>query len=194
MIGEAKSLVSIATLSPKKQLAFALLIFERMLPRLIVFSKATGFDGSCYLQAKDAAWAALQDNPVGQALGRACIRNAPDTEKFSHDSTSYALNATLAISDIVEFTLDGSADHIAHVVTLAQDSVHLYLSSLEPSLISSPEEDSRIARHPLMRQEQRREEEDLRFLSRLPDQFDSKIISALKARASAQTPLLPIAA
>jgi hypothetical protein len=35
MIGEEKSPVSLATLSPKKQLAFALLVFERMLPSLI---------------------------------------------------------------------------------------------------------------------------------------------------------------
>ena len=72
--GEEKSLVSVATLSPKKQLAFALLVFERMLPSLIAFSKDTGFDDSCYLQAKDAAWAALQNGVVEQALNQACIR------------------------------------------------------------------------------------------------------------------------
>jgi hypothetical protein len=35
MIGEEKSPVSVATLSPKKQLAFALFVLERMLPSLI---------------------------------------------------------------------------------------------------------------------------------------------------------------
>ncbi|MGH9500091.1 MAG: DUF416 family protein [Terriglobales bacterium] len=191
MIGEEKSLGSLKSLSPKKQLAFALLVFERMLPSLIAFSKGTGFDDSCYLQAKDAAWAALQNSSVDQALNQACIRNAPDTEKFSHELISYALNTALAMSDIVEFTLDGRADHIAYVSTLAQDSVHLYLSSLEPSVVSSPEEDSRIASHPLMQQERHREEEDIRFLSGLPEQFDSKTVAAVKTRASTQAPLLP---
>jgi len=37
---------------------FGLLLFERMLPSLIAFSKDTGFDHSCYLRAKDAAWSA----------------------------------------------------------------------------------------------------------------------------------------
>jgi hypothetical protein len=95
------------------------------------------------------------------------------------------------MSDIVEFTLDNNPDHIAYVWRLAQDSLHLYLSSLEPAVVSSPEKDSRIASHPLMQQEQRREEEDIRFLSGLPDQFDKDAVSALRARASIQGPLLP---
>lgn len=193
MIGEEKSLVPLTTISPKKQLAFALLIFERMLPDLIAFSKDTGFDPSCYLRARDAAWKTLQNGSVGQTLSQACIQSAPDTEKFSHPLTSYALDAALAMSDIVEFTFDGRRDHIAYVLTLARDSIHLYLSSLEPSRISSAEEDGRIAQHPLMEQERRREEEDIKFLSGLPDVFDKNAVSALKARANAQTPLLPLA-
>ncbi|MGD1025790.1 MAG: DUF416 family protein [Candidatus Sulfotelmatobacter sp.] len=192
MIGEEKSVVSIASLSPKRQLAFALLAFERMLPSLIAFSKDTGFDDSCYLRSKDAAWTALQDGAVDQALNEACMRSAPDTEEFSHPLTSYALNAALVMSDIVEFTLDEKVDHIAYILTLVGDSLHLYLSSLEPSVVSSPEKDRRIARHPLMEQEQRREEEDIKFLSGLPDQFDKNAISALKARATTQAPLLPL--
>jgi uncharacterized protein YjaG (DUF416 family) len=193
MIGEEKSVVSIASLSPKKQLAFALLVFERMLPSLIAFSKDTGFDDSCYLRAKDAAWTALQDGAVDQALNQECIRSAPDTETFSHELTSYALNAALAISDIAEFTLDNRMDHVAYVSTLARDSVDLYLNSLESSVVSSPEQDSKIASHPLMQQEQRREEEDIKFLSGLPDRFDNDAILALRARANTQATLLTLA-
>ena len=191
MIDEQTSMFSIKS-SASKQLAFALLIFERMLPSLIAFSADTGFDDSCYLQAKDAAWAALQNGPVDRSLNQACLQSAPDTEKFSHDLTSYALNAALAMSDIVEFTLDGRSDHITYVSTLARDSIHLYLSSLEPSLISSAEEDRRIAQHPLMQRELRQEEEDIKFISVLPDRFDRHAISILKARAGAQYPLLPL--
>lgn len=193
MIGEEKSLIPLTTISPKKQLAFALLIFERMLPDLIAFSKDTGFDASCYLQARDAAWKTLQNGSIDQTLNQACIQSAPDTEKFSHPLTSYALDAALAMSDIVEFTFDGRRDRIAYISTLARDSIHLYLSSLEPSHISSADEDGRIAQHPLMEQERRREEEDIKFLSGLPDVFDKNAVSALKARANAQAPLLPLA-
>lgn len=192
MIGEKNSSVSIASLSPKKQLAFALLVFERMLPGLTAFSKDTAFDDSCYLQAKDAAWRALQNGGVSEALKQRCIRSAPDTEEFSHELTSYALNAALAISDILEFTVDGCTEHIATVSTLARDSIYLYLSSMESSGAYSPKMEREIADNPLMEQEQRREAEDLMFLSGLPERLDEETISALKARANAQLPLLPL--
>ncbi|MDE3137296.1 MAG: DUF416 family protein [Acidobacteriota bacterium] len=192
---EQETLIPLKGLPRERQLAFALLVFERMLPGLTAFSKATGFDDCCYLEARGAAWATLQGNAASrastQALNQACLQNAPDTDKFSHESTSYALNAALAMSDILEFMLDGRADHIAHVSTLAQDSVDLYLSSLGAPIASSPEENRKIASHPLMRQEQRREDEDINFLSDLPGELDERAISALKARASEQAPLLP---
>jgi hypothetical protein len=62
---------------------------------------------------------------------------------------------------------------------------------LESSIVSSPEEDERIATHPLMQKEQRVEEDDIRFLSVLPDSFGSDAVSTVKARASKQDPLLP---
>jgi len=192
MIGNDKSQVSVATLSRKKQLAFALLIFERMLPSLVAFSKDTGFDDSCYLQAKDAAWATLQNGPVVRSLYEACRRGAPDTEDYSHELTSYALSAALAMNDIMEFAQDGCADHITGILTLAGDSVYLYLSSLEDSVVPPPEEDSRIASHPLMQEEYRREEEDIRFLASLPEQFNDETILSLRARADTQAPLLPL--
>jgi uncharacterized protein YjaG (DUF416 family) len=192
MVGNDKSQVSVATLSRKKQLAFALLVFERMLPSLVAFSKDTGFDDSCYLQAKDAAWTALQNGPVDRSLSEACLRGAPDTEDYSHELISYALNAALAMNDIMEFTDDGSADHITSVSTLAGDSLYLYLSSLEDSVVSSPEEDSQIASHPLMQEEHRREEADIRFLASLPEQLSDETILSLRARADTQAPLLPV--
>lgn len=191
MTRENKKLGSIVSLSPKKQLAFALLVYERMQPILVSFSKDTGFDDSCYLQAKDAAWAALQNGPVAQSLSEACLRGAPDTEEYSHELTSYALNAALAMNDIVEFTQDGSADHITSVSALAGDSIDLYLSSLEDSVMSSLEEDSQIASHSLMEEEHRREEEDIRFLVGLPEQLSDETIQSLRARADTQDPLLP---
>ena len=179
----------------QRQLAFALLVFERMLPSLTAFSQATGFDRTCYLQARDVAWTALQNNAVNQALiqglNQACLRSAPDTEKFSHELVSYALNAALAMSDILEFIVDGRADHVAHVSTLARDSLDLYLSSLEGSVASAPEEETKIASHPLVRQERRQEGEDIGFLSDLPGELDERMISALRTRASKQAPLLP---
>ena len=45
----------------------------------------------------------------------------------SHELTSYALNVAFAMSDMVEFMLDSRTYHVAYVLTVARDSVHLYL-------------------------------------------------------------------
>ena len=191
MIGNDEIRVSVATLSRKKQLAFALLVLERMMPSLIAFSKDTGFEESCYLKAKDAAWAALQNGSVDQSLSDACLRGVPDTEDYSQELISYALNAALATNDIIKFTQDGFAKHITNVITLAGDSLYLYLSGLEDSVASSSEEDSLIGSHPLMKEEYRREEADLSFLAKLPEQLTDEAILSLRARADAHGPLFP---
>ena len=77
-------------------------------------------------------------------------RRTWSTKDYPHELVSYALNAALAMNDIMEFTQDGCAEHITSASTLAGDSLYLYLSSLEDSVVSSPEEDSQIASHPLM--------------------------------------------
>jgi uncharacterized protein YjaG (DUF416 family) len=197
MTCDEKHPTSVWTLSPERQIAFALLIFDRMLPSLIAFSKDTGLDASCYLRARDLAWDRLQGSAgstVDMArLNELCRKSAPDTEDFTHEQTSFALNAAVTMGEILEFMLNGNPDLIAHVSTLATDSVDLYLSGLEPSLITTKEKTKRIATHPLMRQELERQQEDTRFLSGLPDRFDERAISALKERAANQTPLLPAA-
>src|SRR5208283_2479470 len=127
MIGEEESPVPLSKLSPKKQLAFALSAFERMLPRMVSFCKDTGVDYSCCSQAWDVAWSDMEDGSnrgaLYRSLNEACLKNAPDTEDFTHDMTSDALNAFLAMSEIMEFMLDGSSNHIAYISTLATDSV-----------------------------------------------------------------------
>lgn len=179
-------------LSTKMQLAFALLVFERMLPSLVAFSMDTGFDDSCYLHAKDAAWASLQNVPVDPSLSEACRRGAPDTEEYSHDLTSFALDAALAMSDIMEFTQDGCADHIERVSTRAGESVYLYVNGLDDSVVIPAEKVSCLAFHPLMEEEHRREEEDIKFLAGLPGQLSEETILSLRTRAEAQAPLLPL--
>lgn len=198
----------VSTLSPEKQIAFALLIFERMLHSLIAFSKDIGLDPSCYLKARDLAWDRLRGRSSGAAdlarLRELCFKSAPDTEDFTHEQTSFALNAAATMCEILEFMLNGNPDLITNVSTLATDSVHLYLSDLEPSVITTngkikswltaeeaKEKVKRIAAQPLMQRELNRQQEDASFLSGLLDPLDENAIATLKARATNQPPLLP---
>ncbi|HLJ87178.1 MAG TPA: DUF416 family protein [Candidatus Angelobacter sp.] len=186
------STTSISALSSKKQLALGLLLFERMLPSLIIFSRDTGFDDLCYLQARDAAWFALLGGTIDPILNDNCIDSAPDTEEFTHELTSHALNAVLVMVDILDFISTSNFESIVNVLVLARDSLYLYLSGLEPSIISTAAKDDRIARHPLMQAEQHREEQDIKFLSALPDHFDDSVILNLRQRAAKQPPLFPL--
>ena len=195
MAENANSMPVLMELPWKKQLALMLLVLERMLPLLIAFSKDTGRDAACYLKARDAAWAALEgkrDGLPNELLNEECLRNAPDTEEFSHKLTSYALDAALAMSHILEFIVDRQKKHIADVLVLAVDSVDLFVGRLDASFVYTPELERKIAAHPLMKQELRREAEDIKFLAGLPDEFDKETISALRTRASSQAPLLPV--
>jgi uncharacterized protein len=192
MIRNDKFQISVATLSRKQQLAFALLVFERMLPSLVTFSKDTGFEDACYLEAKEAAWNTLQNGPVDRSIINACLRSVPDTEDYSHELTSYALNAALAVNEIIEFTQDGRGEHITNVSNLAGDSLYLYLISLEDSVVSSPEEDISIFSHSLMQEEYRREEADISFVASLPEQLSEEAILSLRKRADTHVSLVPL--
>ncbi|MGA2889741.1 MAG: hypothetical protein ABSE51_16970 [Terracidiphilus sp.] len=91
MIDEEEPPVSVSVLLPKKQLAFALLVFERMLPSLITFSKSTGLDDSYCLQAREASWSVLQSekqDALDASLVDTCLKGAPNTEDYSHELTS----------------------------------------------------------------------------------------------------------
>lgn len=186
-------LISAAIAPPeKKQLAFALLVIERMLPDLICFTQETGFDNSCFLSAKELAWSAFQSGSVAEDLVEICKHNAPDTEAFVHELTSYALNAALGIAEIAEFTIDGDSAHLASLLSLMRDSTDLYLSSLYPSILSYCEQNNMVEDSRIMKQERHREEEDLMLISDLPDELDERAVSGLRDRASGYTALLPL--
>ncbi|HEX5236430.1 MAG TPA: hypothetical protein VFW25_14005 [Silvibacterium sp.] len=130
---------------------------------------------------------------VGEELIRICKYNAPDTEAFDHELTSYALNAALGIIEISEFTTDGHSAHLASLLSLVRDSADLYLSSLDPSISSYSEHSSMVDDSRIVKQELHREEEDLIFISSLPDELDDETVSGLRDRASGYTALLPFA-
>ena len=175
-------------LTHQKRIAFGLLVFERMLPTLALFSKETGFDPSCYLQAREAMWDAILHGQINDTVRHLCAKNIPDTESFSSELSSFALNATLVMNEIMEYIIDHESAHFNFLLTLPRDSVYLYLSSLEPTIVSSTKKDYDDS--PLMRRERHQQEEDLRLLSSLPDEFDNQIVEMLKARAIASTSLL----
>lgn len=184
---------AMTSISRTRDLAVCILLCERMLPALVVFSKEMDFDCSDYLNGLASAWSGLRNVPVDQRLSERCSRNAPDTEHYSHPYTSYALNCALAIAETMQFALDGNSDHIESLRMLAKDSVFLYRSVSEHSDRAALEDaDSEIYDDLLLRDELRRQKDDQLFVLELPEIFDADTVQLIRERSKSQSPLLPM--
>jgi hypothetical protein len=78
-------------------------MFERMLPSLTGFSKSTGFDASCYFSAREGCFgefAKCERSTVDPSPNEMCLKSTPDTEDFSDEQTSSALNAAVTMSHL----------------------------------------------------------------------------------------------
>src|SRR5882762_10147590 len=97
--------VALQNLSRRKQLAFALLLIERIFPFLLRFSAQSGFEISAYEEARETGWARLTGTSESDrsSLRERCINEAPDTESSSSELVSHALNAALSIAALLGF-------------------------------------------------------------------------------------------
>jgi uncharacterized protein YjaG (DUF416 family) len=182
-------------LSRKKQLAFGLFILDRIYPLLQIFSKRTGFDYRPFVTARIALWNSLTNDSEKQktdwSVREVCLQTIPDTEDYSDEFVSHALSYTLSVVQLIDFAQQGNPDNIREVVRLAQDSISLYVSSLDPQTVSRPNL-SRLFDHYLMKEESARQRTDIQFLADLPEQFDNDTVSTLLRHSEGQVPILPV--
>lgn len=121
----------LSRLSIPKQLAFMLLLCERMLPALEAFSADTNRPYSVCKECVGKGWMHLTGSLAAdgyQELSKACREVAPDTEDFGHHPlTSAAGDAALSIANLVEFLSTHDVDQIVNAAALAYDTVDMYL-------------------------------------------------------------------
>jgi uncharacterized protein YjaG (DUF416 family) len=172
------------SLSKGKQLVFALLLSERMIPALDKFSSDTNFDSSIYHGGLDSAWAYLAgevDISSYVEMAEESLAHAPDTEEFDHPLTSAALNAALSLAAVMSFLADHDVAHVVEAAGLARDTAALYAQSVAatpPHSLGFKE----TMRHPIVQQELQRQAEDLKFLESLPTDIPREIIPLIKER------------
>jgi uncharacterized protein YjaG (DUF416 family) len=174
------------------QLAFMLLLCERMMPGLSKFANDTGFDASRYRKCLDDAWSYLSGQPLRSEPGKlaeACLDGAPDTEEFDHPLTSVALSAALATAALMRFLSERNVDHAVAAATLAFDTATLYAEDLAPNRPLSSSHDETI-RQPLVQQELQRQAEDLKFLLSLPAAAPGAMAHLIRQRATRALSLL----
>jgi len=192
-LDESRLKQEIKGLAKAKQLAFGLLLCERMIPALDKFSIETNFDSSLYTYCLDKAWHYLgqrEDSYNCGEMAKQCLDRAPDTEEFSHPLTSAALNAALSIAAMIGFVGDGDITHVVEAASLACDTAALYAQSIEttpPGSLSFNE----IMKHPLVQRELGQQAADLVFLAALPADVSQRTIQLLKGRATGTPALLP---
>ena len=176
-----------------KQLAFVLLLCERMAPALNKFSKETGFDSSIYRGYLGDAWNYLDQRGSSSNYGEMaeqCLEHAPDTEEFNHPLTSAALNAALSIAATMGFLADDDVNHIVEAAGLARDTAALYAQDIETTPPRSLDY-GEIIKHRFVQRELRQQVEDLEFLEALPADISQQVVPLIKRRAAGTPALLP---
>lgn len=187
--------------SADKKLAFLMLLFERMLPELQSFCLVEDFDFRVLQKARDEYWRRLsgQSSPVVLAqLREDILRQTPDTEDFGTPEGSFALNAALVAWDIVGFIDDEGEGHLTDAMRYATETLHArVMDELTPSMdratvmtIGSKAVDY-FQGHPLVEKERRVEDDDIRFLSTMPEgPWPGSVLATLRQRIENQSGLL----
>lgn len=174
-----------------KQLAFMLLLCERMMPQLCEFAENTGFDIGVYRECVELGWSSLlqtRDLRRYEDLAKICIDKAPDTEDFQHELTSSALDAALSVADLMSFLFDGNVDHIVEAASWARDTAFMSVESTI-SIDDAALALQQVNGHPLVQRELRQQEQDASFIERLPEEIGQEAFSALRVRAE-RTPAI----
>src|SRR2546427_7291052 len=125
-----ENIARLLSLSAKKKAAFAVLLYERMIPELRSFCIDESLDFSCFQAAREEFWRSLIDGEpsISWAQLREDILSAtPDSEDFGSLAASFALNAALVAADIAEFLADGQDGHIVEAMGYAQNSLGAYV-------------------------------------------------------------------
>jgi uncharacterized protein YjaG (DUF416 family) len=181
---------TIGHLSKAKQVAWALLFCERMMPALNRFAKETGFDSSVYREHLDDAWRKADQGTSASDFGEAakqCLDQAPNTEDFIHPLMSAALNAAISVVETMQFLADNDVNHVVEVAVLARVTAASYaqLMATTPPFALNYDE---VVAHPLVQHELQQKADDLEFLEALP--ADTRAMIPLIKERAARTPLL----
>jgi uncharacterized protein YjaG (DUF416 family) len=189
-----ENIARLLSLSAKKKVAFAVLLYERMVPELRSFCIDESLDFSCFQTAREEFWRSLMDgeSSISWAQLREDILNAtPDSEDFGSLGASFALNAALVAADIAGFLADGQDGHIVEAMGYAQNSLGAYVINEMGVVVYDRTIDDFVKVHPLVRKEKRAEEEDVAFLTTMQDApWPANISSMLQRRAETQPSLL----
>lgn len=157
------------SLRPKHQIAFAASCCERLLPNYYAFAYLEKWgDVSILREALDEIWRYVEVGNVDtvrfEHLLHLCIDQVPDTESFSGQWTSAALDASASIYETLHCCIDENVEHVVTIASLARDTVDMYIQMRDSLDYSNPTFEKTISDDPLMVEELEAQYNDLKYL------------------------------
>ena len=125
--------------TPEQIVDFALNICRRLLPEYIHFSNRNNWGDpgilkeSIELCTKNKAFQNIEINRFKE-LHKAMELVIPDTDDFGDFDGSYALNASCAVLELLEFFLHNDKIHALNISTYMTDTIDFKISESEPDL------------------------------------------------------------
>jgi uncharacterized protein YjaG (DUF416 family) len=173
-------------LSFSQNLAFSAACCERILPNYNAFSRTENWGNPGLLRAAvDEVWQILQGKPVDRVkinqLMKDCEDVIPDTEDFTSEYTSAALDASIAVYEILNACIDEDILHIVEVAKCARETVYMFVDERDNLESYSAEQilGKSIFTHPLMLREITQQEQDLQLI-RNTNRLDESFLKMLR--------------
>lgn len=142
-----------------KQMAFAYLTCERLFTNYIYFSNNFNFGNPDVLrEAIDFLYQNIFDkNPDKNKINlltKEVEKNTPDTENFSTNFVSSALDACTAVLESLDFLVDNQFSRIKDISSFATDTVYMYIQYIDKLDFNTDRGfQQKIDNHPLMQKE-----------------------------------------
>src|SRR5260370_14208344 len=159
-----------------KNLAFAASCCERSLPNYEAFVKEERRGNPKALtEAVELVWRLIAiGNPADfrsylGSLLKAVEAGTPDTEYFKSPLTSAALDAANSVGEALDYALDRSIEHIVTIASLARDTVDVFIQRRDNLSYSDKSLEDKIAHDPLMIEELRKQQADIKTLESTQD-------------------------
>jgi uncharacterized protein YjaG (DUF416 family) len=146
----------LASLTTNRQLAFATACCEYHFPEYLVFVEQEGWGDIAILRGTlDVAWKVVRGNRLETTgLMELCERAIPDSEDFSSDATSTALNAAAMVTHLANFLETQKTEDVWWIASLGRDTADCRsVEGLPASTLITPEIEAAIETSESMRAE-----------------------------------------
>lgn len=163
-----------------KQQLFLLTICQRLLPSYNAFLTQESIEDKNVLPLMiEKVWVTLEGGVTKMDFSdevRVAEDIAPDTEEYDSILVSSALDAAIAISILMRTFTEVDTALIVEGVSLARDSVDMYVQELENMNSQDPKLELMIQDHKLMQLELQRQNDDFIFI----ENMDEELLTAIE--------------